>query len=232
MVAADCDFERMQDYIVGRLSDAERRAFEDRLVREPALVRELEDSLRISEGLRQLRAQGYFARAASRSLGFLPWFSTLAAAAVAGVAIFVWAHREAPALPVLMPSPQSHDAPGVASPVTAHFTFVSVRGEATPDLALPSTGLIEIFAAPVTRQTDFTYRVRLIRRDKAGTARPVGSLAAVALSSDGYLHCFADASRLRAGNYLLRIEPENSTATADVAEFEFNLTAGGNRPEH
>ncbi|MBV8909400.1 MAG: hypothetical protein JOZ89_01435, partial [Gammaproteobacteria bacterium] len=83
MIAAARDLELMQDYIVGRLSEDERRAFEYRLVREPALVRELEDSLQIREGLRQLRAQGYFTRAASRGRRFLPWVPALAAAALA-----------------------------------------------------------------------------------------------------------------------------------------------------
>jgi len=41
------DFERMQDYIVGRMSDEEQRAFEERLVRDPALVLEVERSLRL-----------------------------------------------------------------------------------------------------------------------------------------------------------------------------------------
>jgi len=59
------DVERMQDYMVGRLSDDEHRAFEDRLVRDPGLVREFEQSLRLSEGLHQLRAQGHFDKAAS-----------------------------------------------------------------------------------------------------------------------------------------------------------------------
>ena len=222
----------MRDYIVGRLSDDERQAFEDRLVREPALVRELEESLQIREGLRQLRAQGYFARAASRSLRFLPWLPALAAAAVAGIALFLWAHRQGTASPVLLASPESRSVSGVGSSVSAPFTFVSVRGAASPDLDLPRAGLIEFRAAPVTSRTDFSYRLMLLRRDSAGTAQPVGTLAPIALSSDGYVHCFADASRLSAGSYLLRIEPQSSepaSTTSDVAEFEFNLRPVGNR---
>jgi hypothetical protein len=228
VIAAGRDFERMQDYIVGRLSDDERRAFEDRLVREPALVRELEESLRIREGLQRLRAQGYFARAASSGRGLRLWLPALVAAAVAGIALFLWVHREVAALPVLMASPESRGGSAVASSVTAHFTFVSVRGKATPDLDLPSAGLIEIRAAPVRRRTDSPYRVTLIRRTSAGSDEPVGNLAATTLSSDGYVHCFADASRLSVGSYLLRIEPA-STNTSDVAVFAFNLRAAGNR---
>ena len=47
MTIAERDSETMQDFIVGRLSDAERRAFEDRLVGDPTLARELEQSAKV-----------------------------------------------------------------------------------------------------------------------------------------------------------------------------------------
>jgi hypothetical protein len=229
VLAAGRDFVRMQDYIVGRLSDDERRAFEDRLLRDPQLVRELEQSLRMREGLQQLRAQGYFAKAASRGKSFWFWLPALAAAAIAGLALFLWVERESRASPVLMASLESRSAADVAPFVTAHFTFVAMRGGLTPDLELPSAGLIEFRAAPATRLTGPRYRVTLIRRDQGGSAEPIGALAGLALSSDGYVHCFADASRLTRGSYLLRIAPD--TTTPGMAEaFLFNLRADRTEP--
>jgi anti-sigma-K factor RskA len=38
VIDAERDFATMQDFIVGRLSDDEQRAFEDRLLRESALA--------------------------------------------------------------------------------------------------------------------------------------------------------------------------------------------------
>jgi hypothetical protein len=225
VLAAGRDFTKLQDYIVGRLSDDERRAFEDRLVRDPQLVRELEQSLRMREGLQQLRAQGYFAKAASRRRSFRFWLPALAAAGVAGLVLFLWVQLERGASPVLMASLESRSGADVAPFVTAHFTFVSMRGGLTPDLDLPSAGLIEIRATPNTRLTGPRYRVTLIRRDQGGSPEPVGVLAGLALSSDGYVHCFADASRLTQGSYLLRIAPD--TTTPGIAEaFSFNLRAG------
>jgi hypothetical protein len=232
VIAAGRDFARMQDYIGGRLSGDERRAFEDRLVREPELVRELEDSLRIREGFQQLRAQGYFARAASRGGRFRLWQPALAAAAAAataGLALFVWGQREMSASPVLMASLESRSAPKVAPLVTAHFTFVSMRGGTIPDLDLPSAGLVEIRAAPATRLSDYRYRVTLSRRDDGDSSKPVAVLGALALSSDGYVHCFADASRLTAGSYQLRIEPDKRAQGMEET-FLFNLRAGGSQP--
>jgi hypothetical protein len=227
VLAAGRDFVRMQDYIVGRMSDDERRAFEDHLVRDPQLVRELEQSLALREGLQQLRAQGYLARAASRGRSVRFWLPALAAAAIAGLALLLWVQRGAS--PVLMASLESRSRADVAPFVTAGFTFVSMRGGLTPDLDLPPRGLIEFRVAPAMRLTGARYRVTLVRRDPEGSAEPVGALAGLALSSDGYVHCFADASRLTQGSYLLRIAPD--TTTAGIPEtFQFNLSASRTAP--
>ena len=228
MIAVARDFERMRDYIVGRLSEVERRAFENRLVREPALVRELEESLRLSEGLRELRAERIYARPAPARSGVRAWLPALAAAAVAGFALFLWGDREESVYPVLTASPHVHTGAAVGSPITAAFTFVTTRGDNAPNLQLPEAGLIEILAAPRTRAAHLLYRAGLFRLDEAGSAEPIGSLATLRLRPDGYLHFFADASRLEAGRYLLRLQSEKTTS-AQAAEFSFNLRAGGSR---
>src|SRR2546429_9659507 len=90
VISAGRDYERMQDYIVGRLSDDDSHAFEDRLLNDPGLVRELEQSLRLRDGLEQLREQGYFGKAVSRGMSPRIWLPALVAAAGAGVALFLW----------------------------------------------------------------------------------------------------------------------------------------------
>jgi len=224
------DFERMQDYVVGRLSDDEHRAFEDRLVRDPGLVREFEQSLRLAEGLQQLRAQGYFETAASRARGFRIWLPLLAAAAIAGIALFLWLQPSTGPSPVLTASLESRTA-AVAPSVTAHFTFVAMRDSSTPDLDLPSGGVIEFRAAPATHMTASRYRLTLVQQDEGRGSKPVGAVAGLAVSADGYVHGYADASRLGPGSYLLRIELDAATSgTAEV--FPFNLRARGARPTH
>jgi hypothetical protein len=224
VITAERDFATMQAFIMGRLSDDERRAFEDRLAHDPALARELEQSLRMREGLQQLRTRGYFGNAATRGKRFRIWAPTLLAAASAGLALFLWLSNVTPASPVLMASLESRTA-DVRPRVAARFTFISVRGGSTPDLDLPSAGLIEIRAAPSTRETVHRYRVTLARQEEGGVAKPFATLAGLALSSDGYVHCYADASRLAQGSYVLRIQPD--TGTPGMAEmFPFNLRAG------
>jgi len=222
------DFERIQDYVVGRLSEDEHRAFEDRLVRDPALVHEFEQSLRLSEGLHQLRAQGHFDKAASRARGSRIWLPILAAAAIAGLALFLWLQPRNRPSPVLTASLESRTA-GVTPSVAAHFTFVAVRESSTPDLELPSGGVIEFRAAPGTHLTASRYRMTLVQQDEGESSKPVGAAAGLALSADGYVHGYADASRLGPGSYMLRIESDAETpGTAEV--FPFNLRARGARP--
>jgi hypothetical protein len=214
----------MQEFIVGRLTDDERRAFEDRLARDPVLARELEQSLRMREGFQQLRTRGYFGKAATRGGHLRIWVPALLAAACAGLALFLWLSNVTPASPVLMASLESRTA-DVTPWVAAHFTFISMRGSSTPDLELPSAGLIEIRAVPSTREIAHRYRVTLVRQKEGGVAETVATLTGLVLSSDGFVHCYADASRLAQGSYVLRIQPD--TGTPGMAEmFPFNLRAG------
>ena len=202
MIDVARDLERMQDYIVGRLSEEERRAFEDRLERDPTLVRELDQSMQLREGLSELREQGYFARA-SRSRILQSWLPTLAAAAVAAVAVMLlWTPTAEPILTgSLKPVSASQAAPWVA----AHFTFVAMRGGSDPVLTLPASGVIELRAMPSAHEPDVRYRVRLVRQDVAGTTS-VGDLMGLVPGEDGYVHSYADAARLKAGRYVLSVE--------------------------
>jgi hypothetical protein len=221
----DRDFAAMQDFIGGRLSEDECRAFEDRLARDPGLARELEQSLRIREGLQQLRTRGYIRRTRPIGWNYRTWVpAALAAAAIAGVALFLWVPRAAGPVSLLMASPGTHTAGDAAARVAAHFTFVSMRGGTTPDLELPSSGLIEIRAAPGSHPTAERYRATLVRWDESGPARTLALLSDLPVGTDGYVHCYADATRLTPGNYVLRVQPDNDTGLADV--FAFNLHAG------
>lgn len=220
MIAASRDFERMQDYIVGRLSDDECRMFEARLAREPALVRELEESLQVREGLEQLRAKGYFAATASLMRRSRFWLPAVAAAAVAGLAVFLsWQRVMGPA-PILMTSVNAD----IAARLPAGFTFQPVRGDqSAPER--PSSGVIPIRFEVDAQSPDSRYRVTLSR---AGSADTIGVLRGLALSSEYghyYVHCFVDATGLPTGSYQLHIEREG--AAAEPADYTFNLTAAG-----
>lgn len=223
MIDVERDCERMRDYVGGRLADEERRTFEDRLARDPELVRELEQTLRLREGLEQLQEQGYFASPAPRSARrFLLWVPALAAAALAAVAINLWVQPRTEDAGVLLASPGSGTAAGGAPLVGAHFTFVPMRGSSSYDLERPPGGLIEFRAAPGAHVAGARFRMTLARVGPGGAPETVGTLADLVPGADGYLHGYGAASSLTAGRYVLRIEPAGR-ATGDAPGFPFEL---------
>jgi hypothetical protein len=229
MMDASGEMDRVRDYLVGRLSEEERRSFEERLARSPELASELEQARELRAGLKELQAQGYFVKAAARPIArvrsIAMWLPTLAAAAIVGVVLFLWTGRSATQPGVLLASPESAASASPAT-VAAQFTFVSMRGASTPDLDLPSAGLIELRAAPGMRGAASRYRMTLIRNDESGPSRPLGALADLALGGDGYVHGYAEAARLPPGSYVLRLE--SGTAGGGVSEeFAFTLRASG-----
>jgi hypothetical protein len=233
MMDASGEMDRVRDYLVGRLSEEERRTFEERLVRDPELVREFEQARELHEGLKQLQAQGYFikplanptAGPRTRSLGM--WLPAAAAAAIVGVVLFLWTERSAAPPGALLASPESAAGAGTAA-IAAQFTFVPMRGTSTPDLDLPSYGLIEFRAAPGMHEAASRYRMTLLRSDESGPSRPLGMLTDLALGDDGYVHAYADAARLLPGGYVLRVD-SGTAGTGASEEFAFTLRGGGGR---
>jgi hypothetical protein len=230
MMDVGAETDRVRDYLVGRLSDEERRSFEERLVRDPELVREFEQALEFREGLKQLQAQGYFIKPlrkpAARTRDLRIWLPALAAA-VAGFALFLWTQRSAAPSGVLLPSTGAVASAGAAA-IAAQFTFVSMRGASTPDLDLPSGGLIEFRAAPGMHQPASRYRMTLIRNDESGLSRSLGLLTDLAPGDDGYVHAWAEAARLAPGSYVLRVDSGLvATGAGASEEFAFNLRTGG-----
>lgn len=232
------DFERMRDYAVGRMSDEERRTFEDRLARDPELVRELEQSLRLQEGLQVLKARGYFEPRAGNTgrgsrIGARSWsprrlVPALAAAALAGVALFLWVQPRPAPSGVLRASLQS-GLTGEAPSVTARFTFVSMRAGSSPDLTLPSQGLIELSVQPAAHATSSQFRTTLVREQEGIPTTPLGTLDTLAPAGDGYIRLYVDAARLTSGSYRLRVEPETGPGSA-AEVFTFRLRAPGADP--
>lgn len=218
MIDVGRDFERMRDYVRGRLADDERRTFEDRLARDPELVREFEQILRLREGLERLKEQRYFARNAPRAARRLAsWVPALAAAAIAALAIILWVQPRLGSPGVLRASLESGGAT-----VSAHFTFVSMRGNSSYDLDRPPAGLIEFRASPAGHAAGGRYRLTLERLGQGGAPEPLGTLTDLAPDKDGYVHGYAAASRLTPGRYSLRVEPMDP-AIASALAFPFEL---------
>jgi hypothetical protein len=210
------DEDQIRDYLVGRLSEHEQLMFQDRVARDPTLARELEHSLRLREGLRQLKGQGYFVaqddeRRSAAAARLARWLPLAAAAVVAAVCVGAWWELKAPDSVLT--------ASGEGSP-SIPWTFISTRGDETPRLELPAAGLVEFRIAPENAAAGI-YRVTLLRLETQAV-NPLGTVES-RIGSDHYLHAYTSAARLSPGDYRLRIEAKGSTLPP--LEFAFSLIA-------
>jgi anti-sigma factor RsiW len=211
------DLERIRDYVAGRLSDDEHRAFEDRLARDPRLVRELELSQRLREGLERLRERDQLIVPTRREF---PRHWTWAAgleATIAVVALLLWVRPDDHQRLELMAA----TGPSVAPAAT--FTFVAMRGPSTTTvLDLPADGVVELRASRPAGPAGAHYRVVLNRVDAAGGRVTVGDRGGLESGPDGLVRVYTDAARISPGDYELRLEADHHAA-AVVEVFAFRL---------
>jgi hypothetical protein len=174
------------------------------------LVRDLEETLRLREGLELLREQGELGamRRPRRRL----WLAA-ACALLATVSAFV------------VHSGLRHvNSPLVAASVTALATGRQSAGivsaAATRELALPASGVLELRALTPTTDASRTYDVSL--EMTGGQPVRLGSVDHLTPDADGFVVLYADAAQLKPGEYVLIVEPETREATADQ-RFGFRL---------
>jgi hypothetical protein len=215
------DIERIRDFVAGRLSDDEHRAFEDRLARDPGLVRDLELSQRLREGLERLREGGQLNVSTRREFPrHWAWAAGLAAT-VAVVALLLWVRPDDHQRLELMASAGPSAAPA------ATFTFVAMRGPSTnPVLDLPADGLVEFRASRPAGSEETRYRIVLNWLDAGGGRVTVGDRGGLESGTDGLVRVYADAARLSPGDYELRLEADRRPAAA-VEVFAFRLRSAG-----
>lgn len=227
MMDVNSDSERMRDYVAGRLTDPESRAFEDRLVSDPSLVAEMEDSLRLREGFEMLREQHALEKLLQprRRPAWL-WPVGVAAAVVGAMAVFLWTRPLGSQSPVVGGSAAAFlAADGSRLPISARYSFASMRREASvPVLSLPRTGVIALRILPGSGADARDFRAELVGIKDEGRRQLVGNITGLVPGADGFVTVYAAASRLQAGRYELRVTPEND-ANAPGERFEWRFEA-------
>jgi hypothetical protein len=219
----------VQDYVAGRLSEAERAAFERRLLTDADLIRDLEESLRLREGLEVLRKQNVleglqFPR--QRALrGYVAWASAVAAAAVLlSVALYYCSHS-----PPILGASVAALSGGLtrAPPVVDRHTFAAIRAHAsTPEIALPPSGALELRVLTAVADASGTFRVTLDQIQMQKTSR-IGRQEHMVPDADGFVVIYANTSRLEPGEYLLTVERDGVKDPAAAERFAFRLDRAG-----
>jgi hypothetical protein len=216
MIDVARDFQRMQDYIVGRLSGDELRLFEDRLARDPELVREFEQSLRLKEGLEQLRRQKRLASAAPLRTVLRITLPLLLAATLAAVALLIRPQLLPVRPPVLL---AALPATGAAHAGSSPLYLLSYRGDSSAATHRVATSdLIEVY---VERPVDAPQARLSLRREDSTTL--IGAALTVDVSREGPLHAYLDGAKLSPGGYVLTVQPVGGPPQPPRS-FPFTLT--------
>jgi hypothetical protein len=196
----------VQDYIAGRLSDGDQRAFEDQLLSDASLVQVVEESLRLREGLEILRERNDLVKSgAMRRRIFSPKWVASSVAALALVVLCVDVYLARHSRPVVAATIGELRV-GAPLTVAAYYSFASMRAATeTPDLALPASGVLELRALTRGLSADLKYRVTLEEVLGTTTSR-IGVADHLVPDADGFVAVYADASKLQPGSYSLLVE--------------------------
>jgi hypothetical protein len=202
--------DKIDQYIAGRMGDADAQAFEEYCVANPEFARQVEFEQRLKLGLAQV-ATGSTAEFV-RSESPLRW----SLAAAAGVLIAIFAVFYAWNTGVRAPSPTIMASFVDGSPVgDTSMRLALVRGsDSTP--ALPG-GLVRVEIVGLFEAGSF-YSVALDRREQ-NQNDTVATLNDQRPSSPMSLEVLIDSKQLRPGSYSLRVRKQGSGE--DALDFGF-----------
>jgi hypothetical protein len=219
----------VQDYVAGRLSESEREAFEERLMNDSGLVRDLEESLRLREGLEVLRDQKILdqLRHPRRRGVFVGARAAAAAAVVIAVSAALYlgerylGDHSAPVVAESLGALRGGSSP--APSVVGVYSFAAMRDAAsTPEIALPASGALELRALTAVTDGSRAFGVTLSEMRHQKVAR-IGVAEHVVPDADGFVVVYVDASRLEPADYELSVEAEAAGNETLGKRFAFRL---------
>jgi hypothetical protein len=197
-------------YLADQLTEAERIAYEARLVEDPEMVAELEATARLKIGLHRLRRTGELAELLHEGPRFSRSVSIALAASVAAavIGIAIWRPALESRQTALLASSVGalKDQTGHTLPLRATQSMFRARAEAyDATIVLPPTrGAIEIRVLPSKVVESARYEASLSRIRDDDTGQHVTALENLQPSADdGFVSVYADTASLTPGRYRL-----------------------------
>jgi hypothetical protein len=199
-------------YLAGQLDEAESTAFEARYAQDPAIVKDLERTLRLKEGLAILKERGELESLLRSRPAWQPALALAAGLAVLVIGVLLWVGRAVTPIAGTIAALTEHRG----SPLRVANTYVlaRTRGPApSMAVALPKEpAAIELRMIPSSRPQDGAFHIVLSQLDAANVAAPVGDTRAAASSEDGFVTAYIDSASLSLGRYLIELQPEHPAA--------------------
>jgi hypothetical protein len=192
--------ELIEQYVAGRLGEAEAQAFEEYCIANPEFARQVEYEQRMKAGIVQV-ARGSTAEFV-RSNNPVPWRLAAAAAVLLAVISIVYAwNRFLPThAPAIMAAASTDDHRNGES-----LRLALVRGNETTPVLQPGLVRIEIVGL---FDLGFHYTVALDRLERNKNVETMATLYSQHPTSPTTLEVMVDSSQLRPGAYSLRVRKQ------------------------
>lgn len=205
-------------YLSGRLSDSEAARFEDWWARNPDAIHEIDRVARLQDGLHGLRERGELEPLLRRSwwTGTLRFMAMAASIGTLALAAWLWQTSTTAVVPRLAALPTSFDELALRPPIAAQY-FMTLRSHDNANVVvLPATpAALHWRLLPDHTAADGRYRITLTRPDTKDSGVAV---AAIEAAPDGFIDIYVDSRSLRAGQYLLGIEPASAAPGSTQAK--------------
>lgn len=195
-------------YLAGQLDAAESAEFEAHYAKDPEVVRDIERTLRLKEGLAVLEESGELDALLHRRTYWRPAMGLAAGIVALVVGVWLWTGQTTVS-PIVTTIAALTDSQGKPLHVASTYMLVRTRGPATViDIPLPpERSAIELQMIPSSRPESGRYRLKLGRIDAANAIAPVAETHAAANSADGYVTAYLDSAQLSRGRYAIELAP-------------------------
>lgn len=211
-------------YLDDRLTDAEREAFEARMVEDPEVLRELEATARMKLGMEKLRKQGVLEGVVSGSRTTTSWPLGMAAAlAVVMISFGVWRMSTNQSI-VLATSPAAFHGDATPLQVLGPYAVYRKRSDSYDgDVPLPiAQSALELKLLPaVDLQASAPLRVSLTKIGEGARTGSEIKLENPQPDADGFITIFVDSSRVSPGLYELRMTGAGSASESETLRVRF-----------
>jgi hypothetical protein len=217
-------------YLADQLSEDELRKFEDYLVGDPAIVKEVEAAARLKAGLHKLDKSGELPTLLKPSAWFRDTRLLAMAASITVVAVGVtlWFGGRAFESPKLVASLNALvDQAGKPLLIANSYAILRTRGIAyDAEIELPaSPQAIELRVLPEIEAQPARYRVAIARIADDDSLTSVSTVQGLVPADDGFVALYFDSTKLTRGRYQLTISGDVDTSAASaVSSFKIKLT--------
>jgi hypothetical protein len=214
-------------YLADQLSPEEAAAFEAYYTQHPSMVREIEYTLRLKEGLATLRDRQQLdgLMKARRWRWALP---LSIAAAIASAALGTWTWYGSPTLPPVAAGTleallENNQA---TLPLSGKYLLVRVRSAEQVPLEIPLTAqasAVELQVLPAGGAAAAPYRLVIETHPAEGKATPIAEVTGLVPGSDGLVAAWLDSERIQRGQYTVELASERGESAAPAERFVIEL---------